>query len=85
MRTKDLLRQELIGLDIEIVGSTNKSLQGLKGKVIDETKNTLVIEMQGNTKRILKNQIALKCVIAGVTARINGRQLVGRSEERLKK
>ncbi len=85
MRTKDLLRQELIGLDMEIVGSTNKSLRGIKGKIIDETKNTLVIEMQGKTKQILKNQITLKCVIAGVTARINGMQLVGRSEERLKK
>lgn len=85
MRIKDLLRQEFIGLDIEIVGSTNKSLQGIKGKVIDETKNTLVIDMHGKTKRLLKNQITLKCTLAGVTARIDGIQLVGRTEERLKK
>ena len=35
---------ELIGLEVKIVDSTNPSYIGTRGRVIDETKNMLVIE-----------------------------------------
>ena len=59
--------KEFIGATIEIVDATNKSLVGKKGKVIDETKNTITLE---NKKIILKNSVALKIgekIISGNT------------------
>lgn len=72
-----LKKTELIGLNAEIVESTNKTLVGVKGKIIDETKNLLVI----GDKKIPKSQVILK--INEQT--INGKMLIGRSEDRLKK
>tara|TARA_Y100000310_G_scaffold138289_2_gene137222 strand:+ start:29871 stop:30128 length:258 start_codon:yes stop_codon:yes gene_type:complete len=85
MRTKDLLRCELIGLIIEVVDSKNKSLLGLKGQVVDETKHTLVIEVDGKNKRLLKSQITIKCKMKQKLVRIKGSLLAGRPEDRLKK
>jgi ribonuclease P protein subunit POP4 len=41
MGLKEYRKCGLIGRNIEIVEAKNKSLVGLKGKVVDETKNTL--------------------------------------------
>ena len=73
-------QKEYIGAAIEIVQSTNKELQGLRGKVLDETKNTLLILTDGKEKKILKK---------GNTFNINGNTLEGnqitkRPEERIK-
>ena len=48
------LKQEYIGLDITIIESKNKSLIGLKGKIIDETKNTFKIKTTNETKMVFK-------------------------------
>lgn len=40
---QNLIHHELIGLEVEVVKSTNLYQIGIKGKVIDETKNTLKI------------------------------------------
>ena len=85
MKLTDALRYELIGLDTEIVKSKNKSLEGLKGKIIDESKNMLVIESNNHIKRIIKNQVKLKMKINKKRLIIDGKLLVGRPEERLKK
>ena len=41
---KDIIRHELIGLHVSVVDSTDPSIVGVEGRVIDETRNTLVIE-----------------------------------------
>ncbi|HLD04156.1 MAG TPA: ribonuclease P protein subunit [Candidatus Nanoarchaeia archaeon] len=73
-------QDEYIGATIEIVESTNKDLQGLRGKVLDETKNTFLILTDGTEKKILKK---------GNTFNINGKiiegnQITKRPEERIK-
>ena len=52
MNAKDLIRHELIGLDIEVVKAKNPSLKGIKGKVVDETKSTITIKEKNKMKRI---------------------------------
>ncbi|HWR25494.1 MAG TPA: ribonuclease P protein component 1 [Methanosarcina sp.] len=39
-----LIYHELIGLEIKVMHSTNLSLIGTQGRIIDETKNMLIIE-----------------------------------------
>ncbi|MDD3042076.1 MAG: ribonuclease P protein component 1 [Methanosarcinaceae archaeon] len=40
----NLIYHELIGLFVKVVDSTNPSLIGIRGPVIDETKNMLLVE-----------------------------------------
>lgn len=40
----NLIFHELIGLEIKVSNSTNPSLIGIRGRVINETKNMLVVE-----------------------------------------
>lgn len=71
---------ELIGSQVEIIGSKNKTLVGIKGKIIDETKNTITIQ-NTKMKKIIKNHIILKIN----NKIIEGKDIVGSPENRLKK
>ena len=81
----DIVRSELIGLEAEVTRAGNKSLVGLRGLIIDETKNTLSIERDGVVKKVIKSQVMLNILFDGQTFQIDGRVLVGRPEDRLKK
>jgi len=49
---------EPIGKKIRITESKNKSLSGITGKVIDETKNTIrILDEKKREKTIIKSQI----------------------------
>lgn len=83
---KNLVRHELIGLEVEVLDSTNKYQKGIKGKVIDETYNTLVIETEKGEKRVSKKD----CVFAfklpdGKKILVEGWVIVGKPEDRIKK
>ena len=84
-KTRDIPRLELIGKELEVIDADNPSLIGIKGKVIDETKNMLIIETNNETKKLVKKQVTIKTNIEGKTFTIKGEILQGRPEERLKK
>tara|TARA_Y100000034_G_C6851085_1_gene386139 strand:+ start:973 stop:1164 length:192 start_codon:yes stop_codon:yes gene_type:complete len=50
----------MIGSNIEIIESKNKTLVGLKGKVIDQTKNTITLNTKEGTKRIILSHVKIK-------------------------
>jgi ribonuclease P protein subunit POP4 len=52
--SQNVLRHELIGLDILVSGAANPNQRGISGTIIDETKNLLVIETPRGVKRIQK-------------------------------
>ena len=81
----DIVRSELIGLEAEVTQASNESLIGLRGLIIDETKNTLSIEREGVEKKVIKSQVMLNILFDGQTFQIDGKVLVGRPEDRLKK
>ena len=87
MRTaENLVRHELIGLNVRVIESSNKTIAGLSGKVVDETKNMLVIEKpDGKEARIAKGSSIFSFEIGQAWVRIDGRILVGRPEDRIKK
>jgi RNase P/RNase MRP subunit p29 len=47
----------LIGRTIRITEAKNKSIEGRKGLVIDETKNTLTLAIAGKELKIIKDQV----------------------------
>ena len=85
MRAKDILREELIGLHVEVTGAKNPALKGITGVIIDETKNTLSIEQNHTTKTVLKEQVTLKITKGQHSMRVEGKMLLGRPEDRGRK
>ncbi|XRO76806.1 ribonuclease P protein component 1 [Methanocaldococcus sp. 10A] len=82
----NILRHELIGLRVEIVDAKNKAMIGIKGRVVDETRNTLVIEKENGKEVTIPKDIAVFLFeLNGCKVKVDGRLLIGRPEERLKK
>ncbi len=52
-------QRNFIGKNAKITGSNNKEIIGKKGTVIDETKNTITINIQGKEKRFIKKDITI--------------------------
>ena len=74
--------EELIGQELEIITSQNPSNQGLKGKIVDETKHTIKIIHQGKIKTLLKSNLTFR--LKGKACVFVGKDLVKRPEERIK-
>lgn len=84
--TPDIIRTEFIGLDAKIAKSTNPSLIKLKGRVLDETRNTFVLLHGGEEKTVVKNTSVFHFTLHdGTIVEIDGKLLVGRPEDRVKK
>jgi len=81
---KNLIKHELIGLEVEIADSTNKFQIGLKGLVVDETKNTLIIETEKCMKKIQKKGSIFIFKISNEKVKVNGNKIAVRPEDRLK-
>ena len=106
--SKNIFYHELIGLELKVVDSSNPSLIGLCGTVIDETKKTLLIEVKSEVKNdgniedlssnqndfdfIYKEKLIQKDVSVfqfkvpdGTIVEIDGKILLNRPEDRIKK
>jgi len=83
-KVKKLVRDELIGRTVEIVGSANKASIGLRGRIVNETKNLLVIETSAGPKKVLKKTNIFQIPYLGENIIINGGLLFGAPEERIK-
>ena len=83
---KNILRHEIIGLKAKIVESSNPCQIGIEGTIIDETMRTILLETKRGRKRILKDQVKLLIWLpSGTRIVVDGKELVGRPEDRLKK
>lgn len=81
----EVLYNSLIGKEIEIIGSSNSNLVGLKGVLIDESANLLFLEQNGSIVKILKNSVTLKISFLGKILKIDGKLLLGTLTTRIKK
>lgn len=74
------MKKEIIGKMIEVIEARNEDLVGIAGTIVDETKNSIVIQANDERKTVLK---------AGCTFRIDdetieGEELAARPEDRVK-
>lgn len=85
MYASEIIRHELIGLTAKVSKSTNDSMCGLKGTVIDETKNMLTLSDGVRRIMIPKDETTFKFTLKdGTTVQVDGYRLLGRPEMRLK-
>lgn len=84
--TPTVLQQCFIGLNAKVAKSSNPEYIGVKGKVIDETRNTLVISHENREKTIVKDVTVFHFTLPdGTVVEIDGKAIVGRPENRVKK
>jgi len=84
--TPAVLQQCLIGLNAKVSKSSNPEYIGINGKVIDETRNTLVISYKEKEKTVVKDVAVFHFTLPdGTMVEIDGKSIVGRPENRVKK
>jgi ribonuclease P protein subunit POP4 len=84
--TPDIIRHEFIGTRALVAQSLHEDYVGLNGMVIGETRNTLTLLNEGQAKSIIKNFSVFNFTFNdGTVVDIDGKLLVGRPEDRLKK
>ncbi len=77
-----MYRKELIGKEIKLLESTNQHQKGWEGRIIDETKSTLKLEVGTKEKTLFKSNIIF--LLKKENLIINGREISKRPEERIK-
>ena len=83
---KNIVLHELIGLKVEVVKSLDAYQKGIKGKVVDETRNTLLVFTdEGRRKRVLKNISTFKFIAGKNRFIVPGEEIRFRPFERTEK
>jgi ribonuclease P protein subunit POP4 len=84
---KNLLYSTFIGLQVEIANSSQHGLVGMRGTVVDETKNLIVIRKQdGKEAKIPKISSTFRFTLdSGEKMEVEGRRIAFRPHERPKK
>jgi len=81
---QNLVRHELIGLRVRVTDSSDSEITG---KVVDETRNTLTVEVKGKDRRFIKDRCVFSFFLPGSRkrVRVDGKIIVARPEDRIKK
>ena len=83
---ENIARHELIGLRVTIAESTDPGQSGLSGCIVDETRNTFLLETQRGIKRIPKMNTSLIFDLPkGQRVKITGSILISQPENRINK
>lgn len=77
-KLNELLKGELIGRNVKVIG------KNIQGKIIDETKNMLIIKTEEGIKKIIKNNNKMEFAIGNEKITVEGNKLVARPEDRVK-
>jgi ribonuclease P protein subunit POP4 len=83
IRADTILSHEIIGLDVQILDSTQTS-RNISGNIIGETKNTIFVRTYRGTKIVPKKSAAtIKFSLESGACFISGSSLIGRPEDRI--
>jgi ribonuclease P protein subunit POP4 len=82
-KTKRLMKGELIGLKVRIINGKDPSLVGVEGKIVDETKQLLIIESKGKEKKLVK--AICRFEFPSEKVRLDGKKIAYRPEDRIKR
>jgi ribonuclease P protein subunit POP4 len=85
MDEKTVAKDELIGLHVKVTDSKDPTWKGKFGLIVDETKNTFLIEINDQQKMIAKKTAKFEFDIDGIKIEINGSKIAYRPEDRIKK
>ena len=78
------IKEELIGLNAKIIDSKNPQNINIEGRIVDETKNMIIIETKYGDKKLIKNQNTFEIGFDNGKEVIEGSLLVARPQDRIK-
>ncbi len=82
----NIVQHELIGLEAHVAASRDPALVCRRGKIVDETKKTLILETARGAIRVTKEGCTFDIGLPdGTLVRVDGHLLSGRPESRMKK
>ena len=84
--TPSIVQDNFIGLDVKVIKSSNPDVVGIKGKIVDETRNTFIVTRDAKKTILVKETSIFDFVLPDKTVvEIDGKVIMGRPEERIKK
>ncbi|MDY6769816.1 MAG: ribonuclease P protein component 1 [Candidatus Nanohaloarchaea archaeon] len=82
---ENLVRHELIGLDVTLADAADPGRDGLSGQVVDETRETLVVDTGDGEAVVPKDEARFRFALDDAQVAVEGELLVARPEERILK
>jgi ribonuclease P protein subunit POP4 len=79
----NITSHEFIGLDTEIIQSTNPQVVGLNGRIVNETKSMFTINTEKGSKLIAKSTNNWKFSIEGKEIVVEGTKITKRPFDRI--
>jgi ribonuclease P protein subunit POP4 len=81
---RNVVRHELIGLDVLVVGASNPASIGITGQIVDETRNMLIVNTRIGIKKIQKDTGVFRITLPdGIVVDVRGSALVMAPEKRV--
>lgn len=77
-----ILSHEIIGLEVEILNPSTAS-KTIRGNIIGETKNTILVRTTKGTKVVPKGNSTIKFKLDSGVCFISSSSLIGRAEDRI--
>ena len=82
---KNIVLNELIGLRVKVVKCLDMRQVGLQGTVVDESKNTLVVDTGNRLARLVKATSTFRFYAGRKSFVVNGVEINFRPEDRIEK
>ena len=82
---KNIVLGELIGLKVRIIDSLDRKQKGMIGNIIDETKNTLIMETTEGKRSFVKRISRFRFYTPEGSFEVEGREIDFRPDERIEK
>jgi ribonuclease P protein subunit POP4 len=84
--TPSIINDEFVGTVGRVTASRHSGYAEISGRIIDESKNTFTIMHAGKAKSVVKEAAVFSFRFSdGAIVEIDGKLLVGKPEDRLKK
>ena len=81
----NILRHELIGLNVRVAESRDPTIKGVRGRVVDETRNMLTIAGKEKKVHVPKGISTFRFSLEDkMVVEVDGARLVARPENRMK-
>jgi len=78
--------RELLGLDVEVTSHTDPGLVGRTGRIVNETRETILVSGPSGRFQVAKRPAAFTVISpVGVSRSLQGSKLAFRSQDRVKK
>lgn len=82
IKADTILSHEIIGLEVEILNPSTAS-KTIRGNIIGETKNTILVRTTKGNKVVPKGNSAIKFKLDSGVCFISSSSLIGRPEDRI--